>query len=577
MELLKVNFKPKKALKILTIASYVIAILLYEIGICNGQLLMNQLSYNFSLCRIVLYAIFLVLLVKNVDKFISNTTDTLSLKSKKIIIVAYVITSIIAITYVLIKWTSTYKIITLFITLIMGILFIIYISADYTKNIIVLTATLAMIFTFTTDFHHAIDEKKHMASATNIAEGNLNYLHNPLNEPAYNNIIFNCDLDQFAKFFSQKFVANPTDDWNITEETLIYYICSSPADYNFLLYIPSVLGITFARIFGGSVADLYIIGRLFNLITYSAMLILILKLLPYKKKIFYVIYTIPFTLLLAASYSIDGICIGLLGIFIAYCLNLSERNYEEIKLKQILTVMALYVLCLLSKNLIYCAIILFIFVLPVFKILKNNKKSLPIIITIITIAVIICGILLINKFQSTVNSGGDPRGGETSVIGQIEFLLSSPTNIIKVAFEHVMNSVLNYNWYIYMNHGAFFGKYHPQIFFLQLIFIIYVCLTDNSQNIKLRTGITSILTFFAVYGSTSLMLYLTFTPVGQTSISGYQPRYLIGILPMVLMLINNKRYIGKSSEQEEKQVDTNISLISGLILIIDLICLTIVV
>ena len=42
------------------------------------------------------------------------------------------------------------------------------------------------------------------------------------------------------------------------------------------------------------------------------------------------------------------------------------------------------------------------------------------------------------------------------------------------------------------------------------------------------------------------MLYLTFTPVGQINISGYQPRYVTPLLPMVLMLINNKRFIGKS-------------------------------
>lgn len=578
MELEKCDFKRQKILKMLTIASYVLSILLYEIGICNGQLINKvEFSYNFSLCRIVLYAIFLVLLIKNIDKFIPNALETIKLKSKKFLIGAYTIVSIIAIIYIMIKWSSTYKIITLMITLLMGMLFLIYVSVDYIKNVIILTFTLGIIFTFTTDFHHVIDEKKHMASAINIAEGNFDYVENPLNEPVYNNIIFNCDLDQFAKFFSEKFIPNSTNEWNITEELQIYYVCSSPADYKPLLYLPSVLGITFARVLGGSIADVYILGRLFNLIAYSAMLILILKLLPYKKKIFYIIYTLPFILLLAASYSVDGICIGILGTFIAYCLNLSERDYKDIKLKQILILMALYLLCLVAKNFSYCAIILFIFILPVFKILKNNKKQLPIIITIIIVAIIACGILMLDKLQSTTDAGGDPRGGETSVTGQIEFLLDSPMNIVKVGFEHIMNSVLNYNWYIYLNHGSFFGKYHAQIFFLQLIFIMYVCLTDNSKNIKLRVKINSIITFIVVFASTSLMLYLTFTPVGQTNISGYQPRYIIPILPMVLMLINNKRYIGKSTEYETKETDIKINLVSGLILIIDLICLTIVV
>lgn len=575
MELKKINLKNRKVLKILTIAIYLISILIYEIGICNGQVLFNNetISYNFSLCRIVIYVVFLILLIKNIDKFIENAIDSLELKSKKNVLGIYIPVAIITIIYVLIKWISIYKALTLTITLLMGLLFIIYISSNYIKNTIIITFTLGILFTFTTDFHHAIDEKKHMMSAINIANGNFNYVESPLNELAYNNIIFNCDIDSFIQFYAKKYEPSLTDEWNRTEETEVYYICSSPADYNLILYLPSVVGVTFAKILGGSIADVYIMGRLFNLIAYSLMVILILKLLPYKQKIFFIIYMLPFQLVLAASFSIDGICLGFLGIFIAYCLKLSEVDYKTIKMKQILTLMVLFTLCLLAKNLAYCAIILFIFVLPIFKILKNNKKNLPIIITILIIAIVGCAVLLLNKLNMTASSGGDPRGGETSVIGQINFLLSSPFNIVKVGFEHIMNSVLNYNWYTYLNHGAFFGKYAVQIFFLEVIFILYVSFTDSSKKIKLRTNIVSIITFIGVFASTSLMLYLTFTPVGQINISGYQPRYVTPILPMVLMLINNKVFIGKSSKEDKEKNDINISLISGLFIIIDLFCL----
>lgn len=575
MELKKINLKNRKVLKILTIAIYLISILIYEIGICNGETLFKNetISYNFSLCRIVIYLIFLILLIKNINRFIENALASLELKAKKIVLGIYIPVTIITIIYVLIRWISIYKALTLTIVLLMGLLFIIYISSNYIKNTIIITFTLGIVFTFATDFNHAIDEKKHIMSAVNLANGNFNYSKNPLNEPAYNNIIFNCDIDSFIQFYSKKYEPALTDEWNRTEETEMYYICSAPTDYNFVLYIPSALGINFSRLLGGSVADTYITGRLFNLITYAIMIIAILKLLPYKKKIFYIIYMIPFTLLLAASYSVDGFCIGLIGIFIAYCLKLSEIDYKEIKLKQILTLMILFALCLLAKNLVYCTVILFVLVLPIFKILKNNKKSLPVIISIILIAILICGALLLNKLEATTSSGGDPRGGQTSVSGQINFLLSSPFNIVEVGFEHIMNSVLNFNWYTYLNNSNFFGKYFAQIFFLEMIFIIYVCVTDNSKKINTRTTIVSLITFIITYAATSIMLYLTFTPVGQINISGYQPRYLTPILPIVLMLTNNKRYIGKSSKEQEEVIDTNVSLISGFIIIIDLVCL----
>ena len=75
MLLEKIDLKKNKVLKISTIIIYVIAILIFEIGICNGMNLKNfiyqgVIKYNFSLCRIVSYIIFLIAMIKNIDKFI---------------------------------------------------------------------------------------------------------------------------------------------------------------------------------------------------------------------------------------------------------------------------------------------------------------------------------------------------------------------------------------------------------------------------------------------------------------------------------------------------------------------------
>ena len=548
-------------LKTLTILTFIISMFIYEIGICNISNI--GISYNFSLCRIVLYLIFLILLIKNIDKFLQNVVQYF--KYKKIILIIYAIIAIVALVYVILEWNSVYKILSLMIALLMGILVIIYISDDYVKNAIVIISTLGILFTFNTNFHHCLDEKTHSMSAINLANGNFNYIENQLNEPAFNNIIFSCDIDQYAQFWSVKYEPNLTEDWGNSKDDAVYYMCSAPTNYNFILYIPSALGIKFASILGGSIADVYITGRLFNLLAYEALLVLILKILPYKKKIFSMIYMLPISLLLAASYSIDGLCLGIIGIFIAYCLYLSE-NYEKVKIKQICIMILTFAMCLLVKNLAYFAIIIFAFVMPVLKILKNNKKQLPIITTIITITIVLCiTFLFLRLGQATSEETGDIRGGETSVTGQIEFLLSSPMNIIKIGFEHIINTLLNYDWYANLNQYEFFGKYYKQIFFLEMIFLIYVSITDNTSRASKRVIIVSILTFLAVFGTTSMMLYLQFSPVGQIGISGYQARYILPILPIALMTLNKK--------SNAKNNEVNIALASGAIVFVNLICL----
>ena len=90
MLLEKIDLKKNKVLKISTIIIYVIAILIFEIGICNGMNLKNfiyqgVIKYNFSLCRIVSYIIFLIAMIKNIDKFIPEALETIKLPIKKYI------------------------------------------------------------------------------------------------------------------------------------------------------------------------------------------------------------------------------------------------------------------------------------------------------------------------------------------------------------------------------------------------------------------------------------------------------------------------------------------------------------
>lgn len=554
----------------MTIVLYIIAILIYEIGICNGEKMLGEqdISYHFSLCRIILYIIFMMGLIKSIHTFVDNAIDTFKSKTKRVVILTYGIMTSILMIYVAIRWISIYQILSLFIAVLMGMIFLIYVSSDYIKNVILITFTLGIVFTFSTDFHHTLDEKKHIMTSINIVAGNLDYTNKPLNDPAFNDIIFNCDMDSFAKMYGKKYEQKVTEEWNRTEENEVYYVCSTPTEYNFILYLPSSIGILYTKLLGGSVADAYIIGRLFNLMVYSLMVVIMLKMLPYKKKIFFVIYMLPLVLVLAGSFSTDGIAFGLLGLFIAYCLKLSETDEKKIGLKQIVTLMILFIGCLLVKDFAYFAMILLVLVLPIIKILKNNKKKMPILIFLILIAISMVFFLAINKLQVVTQRGGDIRGGETGVVEQLNFLMQSPRNIVEVGISHVSNSILNYNWYTYLNHQDFFGKYASQMFFLEMIFVIYIAITDNSKKIKKRTTIVSILTALLVFATTSLMLYLTFTPIGQINISGYQPRYIIPLLPLVLMLINQKRYIGKTTEKEEKEIDTTISMITGLIIIV---------
>lgn len=539
----------KNIMFFITILLYLVNIGIYEFVVCR----------SISVFRMVMYVAFITLYIVFHKKFVDVAIKTFEGKTKKKITVIYILASIVIGVCVCLRWISIYKIALTIITLIMGLICIIYLSKDYVKNVLVTIFTVGIVFSTTTDFFHPLDEKRHFVTSLNVSIGNIDYENNPKIDKTFNEIDFFTDIDNFVPLFHQKYQENIIDGKDIEDMN------SLPTDYNPVIYIPGAIGIYIARLFGGSIADVFIAGRIFNLIAYAIMLTIIFKLLPFKRKIFYVIYMLPMMIMLCGSYSADVSCIGLVGIFIAYCLYLYEKKPEEIKLKQILMGMILFAISLLAKNLAYIGIGFLIFMLPVWKIIKNNKKQMPIVIAIVVIALVVLGIKVFGCSQIAAN---DPRGGQTSMQGQIEFLKSNPTNILKVGFNHVMNTLLDFDWYAYLNQNVFFNQYYRNIFILQFIFILYVAITDYSKKFKLKEKIVPIITFLLVFASTSLILYLTFTEVGGSRVSGYQTRYIVPILPLLLMLMNNR----EDKEDNEEKIDF-IPIINTLFIIIDIVCL----
>jgi len=544
----------KNILFFITIILYLINIGIYEFVICR----------SISVFRIVMYILFITLYIVFYKRLAEATRKTFEGKAKKIIIGVYIFISIIIGIYMCLKWISIYKIALTIITLIMGLICIIYLSKDYVKNVLVTIFTVGIVFSTTTDFFHPLDEKRHFITSLNVSIGNFDYENNPKTDKTFNEIDFFTDIDNFVPLFQKKYEEKIIDAKDIEDMN------SLPTDYNPVIYVPGAIGISIAKLLGGSLADIFIAGRIFNLIAYAIMLMIVFKLLPFKKKIFYVIYMLPMMIMLCGSYSADVSCIGLVGIFIAYCLNLYEKKVEEIKLKQILIGIILFAVSLLAKNFAYIGIGFLVFMLPLWKIIKNNKKQMPIVVIIIIVALVLLGIKI---FGGSPIAANDPRGGQTSMQAQIEFLKSNPINILKVGFNHIMNTLLDFDWYAYLNQNVFFNQYYRNIFILQFVFILYVAITDDSKSFKVKDKIIMLITFLLVFASTSLILYLTFTEVGGSTVSGYQTRYIVPILPLLLMVINKKKENKeKENEIKEEKLDF-IPIINTVFIIIDIICL----
>ena len=559
----------KNSITIYTIISLILSMLVFEIGYCNSQIITTDgAEYNFSLCRIIIYITIIAIYIIFHKKFVETALQTTENKLKRVLIYFAIIIGIIAAcilliysTYIEAKYIRVGAIASILCFL--STLFVIYISNDVGKNAIITACTFGIIFTFTTDFNHAIDEKKHFMSALNVSFLNFDYLENPITDKEIEKIPHLSKYTIIDEFLKNNYEPNVTNEVN-KEDTP-----STPANYSVITYIFPAIGIAIARVLNGSIIDMYILGRIMNLVLYTILVYIALKILPFKKNIFYVIAFMPYMLLLASSYSIDGVCLGTIYIFTAYCFKLF-KECETISLKQSLILLALFLIMLIGKGIGYMLLAVLVFILPLSKTIKNNKKYLPQIITAGIILVIIATAFIIYLKNTKINSDGDNRGeGTINAVEQLDMVLTHPIYDVKIALEHIRETFFNFSWFAQLHLGEFFGgeEYSANVFIALMLFVLYVALTEDDFNFKAKQKIILLASFFLVYAMTSAILYLTFTAVGKLHIAGYQTRYLFPILPILLSCLSGD-YLKTSSC---KNRTLNITICSGIFLGIGLI------
>lgn len=565
----------KKSITIYTIIVLLLAMITFEIGYCNVELI-NGISnhkefvYNFSLCRIIVYAVFMVLYLVFKNKFIDTAIETMENKYKRII--TYIVIAISLIACCAIGAYTFYKgidniregaigiILFLLITL-----FTIYVSNNIEKNVIVAACTFGIVFTFTTSFNHAIDEKKHFMSALNVSFLNFDYVNNPITDKTIEQLPQTSKFTTIDDFLENNYEANTTDEVD-KEDTP-----STPATYNVITYIFSGIGIAIARILNGSIIDMYIMGRIMNLILYTVLVYIAMKIMPFKKNIFFIIAFMPYMLLLASSYSVDGFCLGTIYIFTAYCFKI-YKECETISLKQFLILVSLFVIMLIGKGIGYMLIGVLAFMLPLYKTIKKNKKYLPKIIAAGVVFIIIATFFVIYLKNTKINSDGDNRGGnQINATEQLNMVLTHPIYDVKIAVEHLRVTLLSFGWLSNLHQSTFFtDKYYSATFFIMMLFILYVSITEDDFNFKKKDKIILSLAFLLGYGMTSAILYLSFTAVGSLYIAGYQARYLFPILPLLLCCISNNKVKYNKSENKNMNIasGTGIFLVIGLMQLI---------
>ncbi|MBQ6510572.1 DUF2142 domain-containing protein [Candidatus Saccharibacteria bacterium] len=304
-------------------------------------------------------------------------------------------------------------------------------------------------------------------------------------------------------------------------------------------YTPMAIGYHVAKFVKLPFTICFYVGKIFNLLFYILLMAYAIKTLVSGKRLLAVIALLPSNIFLASSYSYDPAVFAGITIFIVHLINilLDKSNTKKLTFETALVMIASMTYACLAKS-VYAPIMLLVLLLPKEK-FRDLRQSRFVKIGFMAISILLISVVLLPTLGGT--NIGDTRGGDVSVKGQLSLVISHPTDYVSVlsdtAIDEFGYKLFSSNTITNFSYTKAFTD-HSNFYYIFIILLIFVFLTDNEKNFlnkKQRFGILGIITLiiFLIWSA----LYLDFTPVGATTINGVQNRYFLPLLLPILFCL----------------------------------------
>lgn len=329
----------------------------------------------------------------------------------------------------------------------------------------------------------------------------------------------------------------------ITDYSNLIEVVNPAQTYPSVLYIMSSIAFLLGRIFNVNGIFVIYFAKILNFMIFLIFGYYSIKIIPFGKKILGVILFLPMALQQGASISADCILNSISMFYIAYTLYLCKVK-KDFNWKDAIIYIVMSTIIAISK-IAYAPIIGLIFMFLTIK-KKSLKKRIIFIISVVLVCSICCiGMYVKSKgYETSAGQKVYLEENNVNTSEQINSIISNPVNVIKAMISSVTQTD-----YIEQAIGSKLGWLNiitPNIVIncFAIMLILAPFLDENKQSLNIKEKIWVIAIFIGTYGVIALGMYLIWTTVASTTISGIQGRYLLPILALPLVaMCGTDRYI----------------------------------
>lgn len=434
----------------------------------------------------------------------------------------------------------------------------------------VATACFVIIMTFGTFFvifspvFDSLDEPAHYGRAQHVSEGNL-FLKNDPKELAfskdYQYLVEMTGYNGINRLNPKKnfFHSDLFSKTHIKEKQVETKI-KATRTYGTLVYIPSALGLKIGEIIsGGNLGVMFYLGRFFNLLMYALMAFFAIRLAGRFNLLvgFFAIQHFP--VYISASFNQDAFFYGLSLLILAKFISIFDSE-KKISYKDVIQMTIFCGLMAFTKLPSIALIGLMIFIPRD----RYSDKKVYYSNFLAILSVLIVSLIWL-KYYSTMEATDLPKS--VNQTEQLNYIIENPRAFITALANGVLSTPLKLKQYFTFGWSYHYSEY-AYILSLPVIgamLLMYPMQLKNKVNAWFKFALGGVM--LAIIIVTNIILYLTFTGVGENVIKGVQGRYFYGILVLLPFLTNisDKIFIKDSFEIINRQAFKKIILVLSIL------------
>ena len=305
-------------------------------------------------------------------------------------------------------------------------------------------------------------------------------------------------------------------------------------------YFPQITGVTLARLFKLNFERILIVGRVFALLWYCLNMFWAIRLIPFGKMTLFVVGMLPMTLQQVVSYNYDSVLFGSCFLSIAYLLYL---KYEKKKILWYdLTILACIAIIIALVKFVYLPIIVGLGLLIREEKYGGKKKKR---VSIFVLLLGSFGFSVVARMSALSDMAKVPT--ETAegswVKMSLEYCMQHPLRMIEIFYRTIERQTSEYLSQMLATPLGHLDTPLPQIIVTALVVIILFSLLrkkDEKQFDVSDVGKCSLIIVIIVIGMIMVALLLGWTSIDATQIEGIQGRYFLPLLPLLVVLSQNR-------------------------------------